>query len=101
MAINKPDFLAGYSLFYESARYGGDFMAAIENNRDFSMSPSLALRSAIFTKSMGAERLLLQHICRVSAPIDFVNIAERSANDGAYRFRIRIAIREQTPITRG
>ena len=39
MAINKPDFLAGYSLFYESARYGGDFMAAIENNRDFSLSP--------------------------------------------------------------
>ena len=38
MAINKPDFLAGYSLFYESARYGGDFMAAIENNRDFSLS---------------------------------------------------------------
>ena len=79
MAINKPDFLAGYSLFYESARYGGDFMAAIENNRDFSMSPSLALRSAIFTKSMGAERLLLQHICRVSAPIVkfFVAMGER------------------------
>ena len=38
MAINKPDFMAGYSLFYESARYGGDFMAAIENNRDFSGS---------------------------------------------------------------
>ena len=38
MAINKLDFLAGYSLFYESARYGGDFMAAIENNRDFSLS---------------------------------------------------------------
>mgnify|MGYP007111738012 CR=1 FL=1 len=34
MAINKPDFLAGYSLFYESARYGGDFLAAIENNRN-------------------------------------------------------------------
>ena len=34
VAINKPDFLAGYSLFYESARYGGDFMAAIENNRN-------------------------------------------------------------------
>ena len=32
--------------------------------------------------TMGAERLLLQHICRVSALIDFVNIAERSANDG-------------------
>ena len=39
MAINNPDFLAGYSLFYESARYGGDFMAAIENNRDFPLSP--------------------------------------------------------------
>ena len=38
MAINKPDFLAGYSLFYESARYGGDFMAAIENNRNFTLS---------------------------------------------------------------
>ena len=38
MAINKPDFMAGYSLFYESARYGGDFMAAIENNRDFPLS---------------------------------------------------------------
>ena len=34
MAINKPDFLAGYSLFYESARYGADFLAAIEINRD-------------------------------------------------------------------
>ena len=34
MAINKPDFLAGYSLFYESARYGADFLAAIEFNRD-------------------------------------------------------------------
>ena len=51
--------------------------------------------------TMGAETL---HICcrsNLSAPIDFVNIAERSANDGAYRFLIRIAIREQTPITRG
>jgi hypothetical protein len=38
MAINKPEFLAGYSLFYESARYGGDFMAAIENNRNFTLS---------------------------------------------------------------
>ena len=67
MAINKPDFLAGYSLFYESARYGGDFMAAIENTRDFSMSPSLALRSAIFTKSMGAATpitSLCKAICR-------------------------------------
>ena len=34
MAINKPDFLAGYSLFYESARYGANFLAAIEINRD-------------------------------------------------------------------
>ena len=63
----------------------------------------MGVAAPIATKNftMGAERLLLQHICRVSAPIDFVNIAERSANDGAYRFRIRIAIREQTPITRG
>ena len=38
MAINKPDFLAGYSLFYESARYGGDFMAAIENNRNLPLA---------------------------------------------------------------
>jgi hypothetical protein len=38
MAINKPEFLAGYSLFYESARYGGDFTAAIENNRNFTLS---------------------------------------------------------------
>ena len=45
MAINKPDFLAGYSLFYESARYGGDFMAAIENNRDFSLSANYIDRS--------------------------------------------------------
>ena len=34
MAINKPDFLAGYSLFYESARYRSDFLATIENNRN-------------------------------------------------------------------
>ena len=38
-AINKPDFLAGYSLFYESARYRGDFLAAIENNLDFYVEP--------------------------------------------------------------
>ena len=38
VAINKPDFLAGYSLFYESARYRGDFLAAIENNRNFTLS---------------------------------------------------------------
>ena len=43
MAINKPDFLAGYLLFYESARYGGDFMAAIENNRNFTLSPTCFL----------------------------------------------------------
>ena len=35
LAITKPDILAGYSLFYESAKYGGDFLTAIENNRDF------------------------------------------------------------------
>ena len=35
MAINKPDFLAEYSLFYESAIYGGVFLADIENNRNF------------------------------------------------------------------
>ena len=34
VAINKPDFLAGYLLFYVSARYRGDFLAAIENNRN-------------------------------------------------------------------
>ena len=39
MAINKPDFLAGYSLFYESARYRAVFLADIENNRDFTLSP--------------------------------------------------------------
>jgi hypothetical protein len=38
MAINKPDFLAGYSLFYESAIYGGVFLADIENNRNFTLS---------------------------------------------------------------
>ena len=38
VAINKPDFLAGYSLFYESARYRGDFLAVIENNRNFTLS---------------------------------------------------------------
>ena len=40
VAINKPDFLAGYSLFYESARYRGDFLAAIENNRNFPVEPN-------------------------------------------------------------
>jgi hypothetical protein len=44
VAINKPDFLAGYSLFYESARYRGDFLAAIENNRNFTLSRHLLLR---------------------------------------------------------
>ena len=34
VAINKPDFLAGYSFFYESARYRSDFLATIENNRN-------------------------------------------------------------------
>ena len=63
----------------------------------------MGVAAPIATKNftMGAETL---HICcrsNLTAPIDFVNIAERSANDGAYRFRIRIAIREQTPITRG
>ena len=44
----------------------------------------MGVAAPIATKNftMGAERLLLQHICRVAAPIDFVNIAERSANDG-------------------
>ena len=41
MAINKPDFLAGYSLFYESARYRGVFLAVIENNRNFTLSPEM------------------------------------------------------------
>lgn len=50
---------------------------------------------------MGAAYGFAEACNGVAAPIDFVNIAERSANDGAYRFRIRIAIREQTPITRG
>ena len=50
MAINKPDFLAGYSLFYESARYGGDFMAAIENNRDFSLSLDFEVRLTMLQK---------------------------------------------------
>ena len=38
----------------------------------------MGVAAPIATKNftMGAERLLLQHICRVSAPIDFVNIAE-------------------------
>ena len=40
VAINKPDFLAGYSLFYVSARYRGDFLAAIENNRNFPVEPN-------------------------------------------------------------
>ena len=39
MAINKLDFLAGYSLFYESARYRADFLAEIENNLLFPLSP--------------------------------------------------------------
>ena len=38
VARNKPDFLAGYSLFYESARFRGDFLAAIENSRNFTLS---------------------------------------------------------------
>ena len=37
VAINKPDFLAGYSLSYVSARYRGDFLAAIENNRNWNL----------------------------------------------------------------
>ena len=49
MAINKPDFMAGYSVFYESARYGGDFMAAIENNRDFSLSRDFRLSPSSMT----------------------------------------------------
>ena len=59
MAINKPDFMAGYSLFYESARYGGDFMAAIENNLDFSLShfslsPKYLTSDAYITKKRPA-----------------------------------------------
>ena len=59
VAINKPDFLAGYSLFYESARYGGDFMAAIENNLDFSLShfslsPKYLTSDAYITKKRPA-----------------------------------------------
>ena len=38
MAIKKPVFLAGYSLFYESARYRAVFLAAIENNQNFTLS---------------------------------------------------------------
>ena len=41
MAINKPDFLAGGVIFLRTARYGGDFLAAIENNRDFTLSQQL------------------------------------------------------------
>ncbi len=39
VAINKPDFLAGYLLFYVSARYRAVFLAAIENNQNFSLRP--------------------------------------------------------------
>ena len=47
MAINNPDFLAGYSLFYESARYGGDFMAAIETTGIFPLSHNFTLSRKI------------------------------------------------------
>ena len=43
MAIKKSDFLAGYSLFYESAIYGGVFLADIENNRNFTLSPVVSM----------------------------------------------------------
>ena len=38
MAINKTDFLAGISFFYVPARFGADFLAAIEINRDLAGS---------------------------------------------------------------
>ena len=38
MAINKTDFLAGISFFYVPARFGADFLAAIEINRDLPLA---------------------------------------------------------------
>ena len=39
MAINKPNFLDASMFYYESARYGGVFLADIEKNWDFTLSP--------------------------------------------------------------
>lgn len=38
-AIKKPDFLAGDGILLRAARFRADFLAAIENNRDFTLSP--------------------------------------------------------------
>ena len=56
LAITKPDILAGYSLFYESATYGGDFLTAIENNRDFTGQRKILVGKIILELIRGTGR---------------------------------------------
>ena len=37
MAIKKPDFLAGEGILPCAARFRADFLAAIDDNRDFTL----------------------------------------------------------------